>query len=349
MKGESLHASITDCTRHHRVYGPGHAVQILSRRGAGFRHGYRKARRFHKLASSGLNIIFPFLDKPRQVLWTGQRQGLTTLDLREQLLDFQPQPVITRDNVTVLIDSVLYYQITDPIKAIYEVADLTGSIMQLTITSMRAIIGDLDLDHTFSSRDVINNKLRVVLDEATDRWGVKVTRVEIRNIHPPEDVRVTMEKQMTAERNRRALILQADGEKQAAIARAEGERQSAITRAEGEKQSAILRAEGAAQSGLRGAEAEAQAIQQISQSISENQNSSAYYLLMQRYIDSLTHMASSQNAKVIFMPVETSSVLSSVGALKEVFGETSARQEAQKEKPQSIHLPAIPPVRTPVE
>jgi regulator of protease activity HflC (stomatin/prohibitin superfamily) len=305
--------------------------------------------RFHKLATSGLNIIFPFLDKPRSVYWLGQKLGMTTLDLREQLLDFAPQPVITRDNVTVLIDSVLYYQITDPIKAIYEVADLTGSIMQLTITSMRAIIGDLDLDHTFSSRDIINNKLRAVLDEATDRWGVKVTRVEIRNIHPPEDVRVTMEKQMTAERNRRALILQADGEKQAAIARAEGERQSAIMRAEGEKQSAILRAEGAAQARLRAAEAESQAIQQISQAVSENQNRSAYYLLMQRYIDSLTHMASSQNSKVIFMPVETSSVLSSVGAFKEIFGDITSRQEPQKEKPHSINIAAIPPVRTPVE
>jgi regulator of protease activity HflC (stomatin/prohibitin superfamily) len=303
--------------------------------------------RFHKLATSGLNIILPFIDKPRSVYWLGQRLGMSTLDLREQLLDFPPQPVITRDNVTVAIDSVLYYQITDPIKAIYEVADLTGSIMQLTITSMRAIIGDLDLDHTFSSRDVINSKLRMVLDEATDRWGVKVTRVEVRNIHPPEDVRVTMEKQMTAERNRRALILQADGEKQAAIARAEGERQSAIMRAEGEKQSAILRAEGAAQARLRATEAESQAIHQISQSISENQSQSAYYLLMQRYIDSLTHMATSQNSKVVFMPVETSSVLSSVGAFKEVFGDLSGKEETtqEKSKRQITLPPSMPPMK----
>lgn len=304
--------------------------------------------RFHKLATSGLNIILPFIDKPRAVYWSGQKLGMTTLDLREQLLDFPPQPVITRDNVTVAIDSVLYYQITDPLKAVYEVADLTGSIMQLTITSMRAIIGDLDLDHTFSSRDIINSKLRAVLDEATDRWGVKVTRVEVRNIHPPEDVRVTMEKQMTAERNRRALILQADGEKQAAIARAEGERQSAITRAEGEKASAILRAEGAAQARLRATEAEAQAIRQISESISDNQGQSAYYLLMQRYIESLTHMATSQNSKVVFMPMETSSVLSSVGALKEIFGDLTSKQEAPKEKPKNqmtISSPTMPPIK----
>lgn len=287
--------------------------------------------KFHKVATSGLNIILPFIDKPRSVYWSGIRPGFAALDLREQLLDFPPQPVITRDNVTVGIDSVLYYQITDPIKSVYEVADLTGSIMQLTITAMRSIIGDLDLDHTFTSRDVINNKLRAVLDEATDRWGVKVTRVEIRNIHPPEDVRITMEKQMTAERNRRALILQADGEKQAAIARAEGEKQAAIARAEGEKESAILRAEGHAQARLRAAEAEGQAIRQISDSIEAGQGNPTQYLLMQRYIDSLSHMATSSNSKVVFMPVETSAVLSSVGAFKEVFSEQGAGHEEQRE------------------
>jgi len=167
-----------------------------------------------------------------------------------------------------------------------------------------------------------------VLDEATERWGVKVTRVEVRNIHPPEDVRVTMEKQMTAERTRRALILQADGEKQAAIARAEGEKQAAIARAEGEKEAAVLRAEGQAQARTRNAEAEAQAIRQISESITAGQGNPAQYLLMQRYIESLTNMATSTNAKVVFMPVETSSVLSSVGALKEVFSEIGGQKES---------------------
>jgi regulator of protease activity HflC (stomatin/prohibitin superfamily) len=276
--------------------------------------------RFHKAAGSGLNIILPFIDRPRLVSWSGLRPGMSALDLREQLLEFPPQPVITRDNVTVGVDSVLYYQITDPIKAVYEVANLTGSIMQLTITAMRSIIGELDLDHTFTSRDVINSKLRVVLDEATERWGVKVTRVEIRNIHPPEDIRVTMEKQMTAERNRRALILQADGEKQAAIARAEGEKAAAIARAEGEKEAAVLRAEGQAQARLRSADAESQAIKRIADAIVEGQGNPAQYLLMQRYIESLTQMAGGNNSKVIFMPVETSAMLSSIGAIKEVFG-----------------------------
>lgn len=278
--------------------------------------------RFHKAASGGLNLLVPFIDRPRSVSWSGLRP-MDALDLREQLLEFPPQPVITRDNVTVGVDSVLYYQITDPIKAVYEVANLTGSISQLTITAMRSIIGELDLDHTFTSRDVINSKLRVVLDEATERWGVKVTRVEVRNIHPPEDIRVTMEKQMTAERNRRALILQADGEKQAAIARAEGEKLAAIARAEGEKEAAVLRADGQAQARLRAATAESQAIKQISEAIVEGQGNPAQYLLMQRYIDSLTQMAAGTNSKVIFMPVETSAMLSSIGAIKEVFGVTA--------------------------
>ena len=301
--------------------------------------------KFHKMATSGLNIILPFLDKPRSVYWSGVRPGLSSLDLREQLLDFPPQPVITRDNVTVGIDSVLYYQITDPIKSVYEVADLTGSIMQLTITAMRSIIGDLDLDHTFTSRDLINNKLRAVLDEATDRWGVKVTRVEIRNIHPPEDIRVTMEKQMTAERNRRALILQADGEKQAAIARAEGQKQAAIAQAEGEKESSILRAEGHAQARLRSAEAEAQAIRQIADSISDGQGNPAQYLLMQRYIESLTNMAGSPNAKVIYMPVETSALLSSLGSFKEVFSEVTGGDKRQDQRDSPLP-PALPIGRT---
>src|SRR5829696_8393534 len=221
--------------------------------------------RFSRVATSGLNVIVPFLDKPRAFYWTNVRPGLVSIDLREQYIDLPPQPVITRDNVTIHVASVVYWQITDPIKAVYEVADLTGAIVQLTITGMRAVMGEMDLDHTLSSRDAINSKLRIILDEATDKWGVKVTRVDVKNISPPEDVRLTMEKQMTAERNRRALSLQAEGDKQAAITRAEGEKQAAVTRAEGEKQSAILDAEGAAQARLVAASAEAQAINQIAQ------------------------------------------------------------------------------------
>src|SRR6266496_6718761 len=223
--------------------------------------------RFDKVANSGLNLLIPFLDRPRAVYWTNTRPGLTSIDLREQYIDLPPQPVITRDNVTIHVDSVVYWQITDAVKAVYEMNDLVGGIVQLTITGMRAVMGDMDLDHTLSQRDQINAKLRIILDEATDKWGVKVTRVDVKNINPPEDVRITMEKQMTAERNRRALVLQAEGDRQAAITRAEGEKQAAVTRAEGDKQSAILQAEGAAQSRLRTAEAESEAITRIAQAI----------------------------------------------------------------------------------
>src|SRR5947208_4038480 len=270
--------------------------------------------RFSKVAASGLNILMPFLDKPRAVYWTNTRGGVTSIDLREQYIDLPPQPVITRDNVTIHVDSVVYWQITDPVKAVYEMNDLVGGIVQLTITGMRAVMGDMDLDHTLSQRDQINSKLRVILDEATDKWGVKVTRVDVKNINPPEDVRVTMEKQMTAERNRRALVLQAEGDRQAAITRAEGEKQAAVTRAEGEKQSAILAAEGAAEARQRNATAEAAAIQQIAGAIGDR-GKTAQYLITTRYIESLRDMTKGNNAKVIFMPVETSTMLSAVATI----------------------------------
>ena len=281
--------------------------------------------RFHQVANSGLNILWPFIDKPRAVYWTNTRPGLTSIDLREQYIDLPPQPVITRDNVTIHVDSVVYWQITDPVKAVYEMNDLVGGIVQLTITGMRAVMGDMDLDHTLSQRDQINSKLRIILDEATDKWGVKVTRVDVKNINPPEDVRITMEKQMTAERNRRALVLQAEGDRQAAITRAEGEKQAAVTRAEGEKQSAILAAEGAAQARLRNAEAESEALTRIAQSIPSGDP--GHYLITMRYIESLRDMTRSNNSKVIFMPVEASSMLSSVGAIKEVLSQTGEKDD----------------------
>src|SRR2546421_3799481 len=289
--------------------------------------------RFSRVASSGLNIIVPFFDRPRAVFWTNTRGGLTSIDLREQYIDLPPQPVITRDNVTIHVDSVVYWQITDPVKAVYEMNDLVGGIVQLTITGMRAVMGDMDLDHTLSQRDQINAKLRIILDEATDKWGVKVTRVDVKNINPPEDVRITMEKQMTAERNRRALVLQAEGDRQAAITRAEGEKQAAVTRAEGEKQSAILQAEGAAQARLRHAEAESEAIARVAQAIPGGDP--GQYLITTRYIDSLRDMTRTNNSKVIFMPIETSAMLSSVGAIKEVLSQTGEKSGEQE--------PPIPP------
>lgn len=287
--------------------------------------------KFHRLGQSGMNIIVPFFEAPRAVYWSNVRPGTTQIDLREQFIDLPAQSVITRDNVMINVDSVIYWQVTDSMKAAYEIADLVGGIVQLTFTGMRSVIGKLDLDHTLSSRDQINNELRLILDEATDKWGVKVTRIDVKNITPPEDVRITMEKQMTAERNKRALILQAEGERQAAITRAEGEKQAAITRSEGEKESAILQAEGAAQARFRSSQAEAQAIGQIAQAIGDPQQT-AQYLITARYIESLRDMARTQNSKVIFMPMETSSMLSSIGAMKEVFAETGEKDD-KKDQP----------------
>jgi regulator of protease activity HflC (stomatin/prohibitin superfamily) len=288
--------------------------------------------RFHRVAASGLNVIVPFFESPRAIYWTSVRPGTTSIDLREQYIDLPPQPVITRDNVTINVDSVVYWMITDPVKSVYEINDLVGSLVQLTITGMRSVMGEMDLDHTLSNRDQINSKLRLILDEATDKWGVKVTRVDVKNINPPEDVRITMEKQMTAERNRRALILQAEGDKQAEITRAEGEKQAAITRSEGEKQSAILSAEGAAQARLKAASAEAQAIAEIAQAIGSREETTKY-LINARYIESLRDMTRTQNSKVIFMPVETSGLMSAVGALKEVLSETGEKSEPNKFTP----------------
>ena len=287
--------------------------------------------RFSRVAATGLNIIVPFLDRPRGVYWTNTRPGLTSIDLREQYIDLPAQSVITRDNVMIAVDSVVYWQITDAIKSMYEVNDLVGSLVQLTFTGMRSVIGKLDLDHTLSSRDQVNNELRLILDEATDKWGVKVTRVDIKNITPPEDVRLTMEKQMTAERNRRALVLQADGERQAAITRAEGEKQAAITRAEGQRESAVLQADGEAQARLRTAGAESEAIARIAQAMPNG--NPAQYLITKSYVESLRDMARTQNAKVIFMPVETSTLMSSLGALKEVFAATGDEGDAAKQQP----------------
>ncbi len=289
--------------------------------------------KFHRVAQSGMNIIVPFFESARALYWSNVRPGTIQIDLREQFIDLPAQSVITRDNVMINVDSVIYWQITEPMKAAYEIADLVGGVVQLTFTGMRSVIGKLDLDHTLSSRDQINNELRLILDEATDKWGVKVTRIDVKNITPPEDVRITMEKQMTAERNKRALILQAEGEKQAAMTRAEGEKQASITRSEGEKESAILQADGAAQARLKSAAADAQAIAQITQAIGDPQQTTQY-LITSRYIESLRDMTKTQNSKVIFMPMETSSLLSSIGAIKEVFSETGEKTEpVQKSRP----------------
>jgi regulator of protease activity HflC (stomatin/prohibitin superfamily) len=273
--------------------------------------------KYHKTAESGLNIIIPFIDKVR-----------ATLDLREQLIDIDPQAVITRDNVTMEVDCVVYWQIIDPIKAVYEIYNIQQGIKQLTTSTIRSVIGDLDLDHTLSGRDTINVKLRTVLDGATDKWGIKVIRVELRNVMPPEDIRLTMEKQMTAERNKRALILQAEGEKQSQILKAEGLKQSAIVsaegqrealvlQAEGQKQSLILGAEGQAEARLKIASAEKDAIKMISESVKDSKSDPAQYLIALKYLESLKDI-SANSGKIVFMPYEATGIMSSIGGIKEL-------------------------------
>ncbi len=262
--------------------------------------------RYHTTAQSGLNIIIPFIDSVR-----------TTIDLREQINAVEPQPVITRDNVTMEVDCVVYWQVLDPVKATYEISDLRRGLDQLTLSGLRNVIGELDLDHTLTSRDLINNKLRASMDQATDRWGVKVTRVELKNIEPPPDIKLTMEKQMTAERNRRASVTQAEGMKQAAILSAEGEKQAAIVAAEGRKEAAVLDATGKAQAVQLMAEAEGRAITMIAQAIG-TRSDATNYLIAVKYMESLRDVAKGAE-KTVFVPYEATGVLGSLGGIKELF------------------------------
>ena len=261
--------------------------------------------KYHRTAEAGLNTVVPFFDAVRE-----------TIDLREQITKIEPQPVITRDNVTMEVDAVIYFVIVDPVRATYEVQNLRWGLEQLTLSALRNVIGQLDLDHTLASRDTTNSQLRSALDTATQQWGVKVMRIELKNITPPEEIRLTMEKQMTAERTRRAVVTTAEGEKSSAILRAEGQKQSQIVTAEGSKQAAILAAEGQAEARLRVAQAEAQAIQMVAQAIGTAGNP-AQYLIAQRYLESLGAIATGAD-KLVFMPYEASGALASLGGIKEL-------------------------------
>ncbi len=266
--------------------------------------------RFHSVLSPGLNFIIPFIDKPKTIYTrkvetsVGGRNvvrntATSVIDLREQVYDFPSQQVITRDNVTTEINALLYFQITDPKKAVYEIDNLPNAIEKLTQTSLRNVIGELELDETLTSRDTINSKLQVILDDATNKWGVKVNRVELQDITPPESVRVAMEKQMQAERNRRAEILNAEGEKQSLILRSEGEKASKINQAEATKQAEILRAEGEAQAKILNAQAEAEAIARVAQAVAASNTNPATYILAMKYIETLSEITSGKDNKTI--------------------------------------------------
>ena len=260
--------------------------------------------RFHKVADAGLTIIIPFLDKVRSVV-----------SLKQQTMDIPPQGVITSDNVTITIDTVVFYKITDPAKAVYEIQSLKKGIEYLAITTIRDIVGKMELDETFSSRDQINDKLRVILDEATDAWGCKIDRVEIKDITPPADIRDAMEKQMNAERNKRALILEAEGERQSAITLAEGRKQAAILDAEADRESRIRRATGEAEAIKQVADAKAQEIQRVYEAIKKADPDDK--LVQIKSLEALQEVAKGQ-ANKIFIPFEATKALSSLGAVSDI-------------------------------
>ena len=268
----------------------------------------------------GINIIIPFVDRAKEIVTInrGRYSYTDTIDLREQVYDFDRQNVITKDNIQMQINALLYFQIVDPFKAVYEISNLPNAIEKLTQTTLRNIIGEMELDQTLTSRDTINSKLRGVLDDATNKWGIKVNRVELQDIIPPESVLNAMEKQMQAERNKRAAILTSEGEKQSQILKSEGEKAARINQAEADKQQAILRAEGQAQARIRKAEAEAVAINRITEAVGKSTNP-ANYLLAQKYIQMLQDVADGDKTKTVFLPYEASNLMGSIGGIKELF------------------------------
>ena len=283
--------------------------------------------KYHRTLGAGIHFVVPFMDAARVVSWTyfkeeGHRyyryiRNLSVIDLREAVYDFPKQNVITKDNVTMEISALLYYQVTDPKRAVYEVSNLPEAIEKLTHSTLRNVIGSMDLDGSLVSRDQINMRLRLILDEASDKWGVKVNRVELQEVNPPADIRSAMEKQMRAERDRRAVILEAEGMKQAAILQAEGMQQSQVLAAKGEAESRLINAEAEAQARLKIALAEAQAIERLQNALPNGD--SAQYMLTQQYIKALPTMMEGKDNKMIVVPYEATGVMGSLATIKEMF------------------------------
>lgn len=287
--------------------------------------------KYNTTLNAGINIIIPIVDRPRDIVWrlAGEMPDGTRVvqykmrdrvDLRETVFDFPKQGVITKDNVVTEINALIYFQITDAVKAVYEINNLPNAIEKLTQTTLRNVIGELELDECLTSRDTINMKLRTILDEATNKWGVKVNRVELQDINPPTDIKEAMEKQMRAERTRRAQIIDAEGTKTAAILEAEGRKGADINQAEGEKQARILKAEGEAQARLAVAEAEAEAIRRIAAAVETSSADPTQYLIAVKYIEMMDQVLreGGTGSKTVFMPYEASGLMSSVGGIKEL-------------------------------
>lgn len=280
--------------------------------------------RFNRILQSGIHIIIPIFERSRQMMvrkvkeYRGEhfitQSSVERIDLRETVYDFPKQNVITKDNVTIEINALLYFQITEPSKAVYEVEILPEAIEKLTQTTLRNVIGELDLDETLASRDTINTKLRTILDEATDKWGVKVNRVELQDINPPQDIKNAMEKQMRAERDRRATILTAEGQKT-----------SSILTAEGSKRAKVLEAEGVAEARLTIARAEAEAIEKINAALGKSGTKPGDYLIAIKYIDAFKDMISVGD-KTVLLPYEATGILGSIEAVKTMFDKTPVKK-----------------------
>lgn len=268
--------------------------------------------KFKREVGSGVHFIIPFFEK------------MIKVDMREKVIDVPPQEVITKDNVVVTVDAVIYYEVTDAYRVVYNVSNFEMATIKLAQTNLRNVIGELELDQTLTSREKINMKLRTVLDEATDKWGVRITRVEIKKIDPPQDITEAMSKQMKAERTKRAAILEAEGYREAQILKAEGEKNAAILRAEGEAEAIKRVAEANRQKLILEAMGQAEAIRMIFQAIHEGKPTSD--LITIRYLDALKEIANGQATK-IFLPFEASSILASLGAIAEIFKEREGRKE----------------------
>ena len=276
--------------------------------------------KYNRTLNAGINIVLPIIEQAKEVIVRQQNGRLyraNRIDMREQVYDFDKQSVITKDNVMTEINALLYFQIVDPMKATYEIQNLPVAIEKLTQTTLRNVVGEMELDETLTSRDTINSKLRNVLDDATNKWGVKVNRVELQDITPPESIRRTMELQMQAERNRRAEILKAEGEKQAQILNSEGEKQAEINAAEADKQANILKAEGEARAKVL--QAEAAAIRNIAEAVSDRGADPVNYLLAVKYIETLKEVAGGQDNKTVYLPYEATNMLGSLGGIKDMF------------------------------
>ncbi len=305
--------------------------------------------RFHRVARSGLNILIPFIERPKSIdvrYFEADVSGVkrvsasstTRIDLREQVLNFPSQPVITKDNVTIDIDAVIYYRVADPQKAAYSIQNLPYALETLTRTTLRNIVGDIELDQTLASRDMINKRMREVIEEASIGWGVDVTRVELQAIEPPRDIQQSMELQMRAERERRAAVTQAEASKRANILEAEGIREAQIRKAEGEKEAAILMAQGMAEARLAMAQAEAEAIQRVSAALPPGQ--AGMYLLGTKYLEALPKLTEGKGT-TIFLPAEAAGVMGALGGLRQVLNAGMGADAAPR--PAAPAPPKLPP------